>query len=201
MEWTSKRLKKFADWATGLNIPYCPVVYSRDQVCSYYYYAIGGEKLEIIKEDDEEYIPQYAIFLGIAVNTQKYFTIEELTWATGCGNTEKLSWRTIDKNTGKELTIKDIIKQKHLGLFYERMLAHLCNREGLFSSFYSEDFTDKDLANIDSRLCVHTFVSDDMNQYLKIFTESNYVIYSNKNAHKVFKIVGVPFVSIEPKED
>lgn len=141
LEWTSKRLKKFADWATGLNIPYCPVVYSRDQVCSYYYYAIGGEKLEIIKEDDEEYIPQYAIFLGIAVNTQKYFTIEELTWATGCGNTEKLSWRTIDKNTGKELTIKDIIKQKHLGLFYERMLAHLCNREGLFSSFYSEDFT------------------------------------------------------------
>ena len=62
------------------------------------------------------------------------------------------------------------------------------------------DFTDKDLAKMDTGLCVHTFVSDDMNQYLKYFTESSYVIYSNKNSHKVFRIVGVPFISIEPQE-
>ena len=63
------------------------------------------------------------------------------------------------------------------------------------------DFNDKELTKMDTGLSVHTFVSDDMNQYLKNFTESSYVIYSNKDAYKVFKIVGVPFVSIEPQED
>lgn len=62
------------------------------------------------------------------------------------------------------------------------------------------DFNDKELTKIDTGLCIHTFVSGDMNQYLKNFTESNYVIYSNKNAYKIFKIVGSPFVSIEPQE-
>ena len=76
----------------------------------------------------------------------------------------------------------------------------LASHRKIRKALVAVDFTDKELANIESRLCVHTFVSDDMNQYLKIFTESNYVIYSNKNAHKVFKIVGVPFISIEPQE-
>lgn len=63
------------------------------------------------------------------------------------------------------------------------------------------DFNDRELAKMDTGLCIHTFVSNDMSQYMKNFTESNYVIYSNKNAYKVFKIVGVPFISIEPPED
>lgn len=62
------------------------------------------------------------------------------------------------------------------------------------------DFNDKDLTKVDNGLSVHTFVSEYMNLYLKIFTEVNYVIYSNKNSHKVFKVVGAPFVSIEPQE-
>lgn len=62
------------------------------------------------------------------------------------------------------------------------------------------DVSDNELKKMDNGLCIHTFISEDMDQYLKSFTEANYVIYSNKNDHKIFKIVGVPYISIEPQE-
>lgn len=62
------------------------------------------------------------------------------------------------------------------------------------------DLNDKDLTNIVNGLSVHTFVSEEMSKYLKLFTEANYVIYSNKTKHKVFRIIGTPFISIEPQD-
>lgn len=62
------------------------------------------------------------------------------------------------------------------------------------------DITDKELKKMETGLCIHTFISDDMNQYLNNFTESSYVVYTNRNTHKIFKIVGVPFISIKPQE-
>lgn len=58
---------------------------------------------------------------------------------------------------------------------------------------------DKELSIMDKGLSINTFISEEMNRYLKLFTEASYVIYSNKNKHKVFRIDGSPFISIEPQ--
>lgn len=138
LEWTSGRLKRFADFATGKDIPYCPIIKSREQMCSYYYYASGGDEFIPVPEKPEVF-EQYAIFLGYAMITEEYFTMEENTWYDNysCGNKEKTSWFTVNRETGKELSLYDIIDKQRIKEFNKLLIKHLCNREGYWIDNHS----------------------------------------------------------------
>lgn len=131
LAWTSSRLKRFADWATGKDIPCCPIINSLDQMCSYYYAATGGNRFEYI-DDCDDIIEQHAIFLGSVMNTERYLTMEEYTWfdAASNGDTTQQSWFTIDRATGKELTFGDIVDSRRREEFNQLLIAHLCNWTG-----------------------------------------------------------------------
>lgn len=138
LEWTSGRLKRFADFATGKDIPYCPIIRSREQMCSYYYYASGGDEFTPVPEKPEIF-EQYAIFLGSAMITEEYFTMEENTWYDNysCGNKEKTSWFTMNRETGKELSLYDIIDKQHRKDFNKLLIQHLCNADGYWKDTHN----------------------------------------------------------------
>lgn len=138
LEWTSGRLKRFVDFATGKDIPYCPIIESREQMCSYYYYASGGDHFKVVQDKPEVY-EQYAIFLGCAMITEEYFTMEENTWYDNysCGNKEKTSWFTMNRETGKELSLYDIIDKQYRKDFNKLLIQHLCNADGYWKDNHS----------------------------------------------------------------
>lgn len=141
LEWTSGRLKRFVDFATGKDMPYCPIIESREQMCSYYYYASGGDHFKVVQDKPEVY-EQYAIFLGYAMITEEYFTMEENTWYDdnySCGNKEKTSWFTVNRETGKELSLYDIIDKQYRKDFNKLLIQHLCNAGGYWKDNHSWD--------------------------------------------------------------
>lgn len=76
----------------------------------------------------------------------------------------------------------------------------LASHRKIEKALVAVELTDKDLTKIQDGLGMNTFATPIMDSYLKMFTEANYVIYSNKKSHKIFKVTIEPFISIDPQE-
>ena len=133
----SRKIKRFADWCIHGPSPYntipsvvpiCNTSSSIKDMCSYYMKYIGDPNTirhEI--SDTSSIIEQFALCIVDAYESDRYCTVQEYTWYDydSLGDITSFSWSTVDKKTGNELSLSDIIDEENWAKFAYYAIYHL----------------------------------------------------------------------------
>ena len=167
----------------------------------YHIYTIEGFKTRPERWMSKTgYIEPHGSYVVYSLGEEVFFENVDINRMIMKSQYNEIGWR---KKTNQELSQKwldeswgapGFLKGNEIADY--ALVAHRKTEKALVAV----DITDKGLVKIQDGLGVNSFTTPTMDVYLKTFTEANYVIYSNKNAHKVFRVVGEPFLSIEPQD-
>ena len=135
LEWTSDRLRRFADWCKNGpsdTIPERTPLYrkarSYQDICEHYISeVVSSDFIRTEPCDTSSFIEQFAILLVDIYRGDRFITMQEYTWydCNSCGDNTALSWFTIERKTGRQLSLCDIIDESKLQDFAYIMIRHL----------------------------------------------------------------------------
>lgn len=157
LKWTSERVKRFADWCLNGpsdTIPSIVPVYERpksaEDMCNHYYKIVAlPELVRGLGDEGLHVIEQFAELLVDVYEDKNYVTMQEATWydCMSCGDNTTRSWITIDRKTGKQLELCDIVKEDRMQDFAYVMIKHL-NGWGSPWFDYAREIRDCDLVDL-----------------------------------------------------
>ena len=137
LKWVSYKVKRYADWCKSGpadTIPSTVPVYERpksaEDICNHYFEIVYVPNLiRNLGDDDVLVIEQFAELLVDVFENRDYVTMQEATWydCMSCGDNTTRSWFTIDKKTGRQLELSDIIQEDRMQDFAYLMIKHLNN--------------------------------------------------------------------------
>lgn len=141
LDWTSDRIRRFADWCKNgpaSTIPETTPLYrnakSDQDICEHYISEIvDPSAIRSQPSDSSTYLEQFATLLIDIYHSDRYITMQEYTWydCGSMGDNTALSWFTIDRRTGHQLSLYDIIDESKSQEFAYTMIRHLVNAAGM----------------------------------------------------------------------
>lgn len=150
--WTSGKLKEFADWCIcgpSDTIPSAVPLYktakSTKDLADHYFHLLSKNPVEHLDPaDTTTAIEQFAILLTDICHTEKYCTMQEVTWYdfASCGDNTTRSWFTIDVKTGKELGLEDIVRDNRRTDFEKIILKYLRNHTSFWYDMNKDSLPD-----------------------------------------------------------